>query len=223
MILTFPVEQSKATSHRPPASRSRPVRPADAAATAPGHRTATSQCHANLVLSFLIATADAVYDADAADIARCVAMCVSLPARDQHKRACSVRLGQRYQQPAIALGQRVQPRQRQMRHPRIDDDGIGRPLRAEPEAVRCDDIDLRPKCQVRACPRGKHRIDLDRGDRAVATDDVGEDRAVVAGADADMHHVLTRARSSWSYTNAHRLGWPLFSRRFSSIATSTSW
>ena len=194
MILTHPVERSKATSRRRPASRSRPVRPVDAAATAPADRSPTSQSPRPACLpprgsrppmqSMMPV---------AADIARGVAMRVVLPARDQQERAGSVRVGQRHQQPAVALGQRVQPRQRQMRHAGIDDDGIGRPLRAVREAVRRDHIGLRPaECQVRARPRGKRRIDLHRGDRALATDDVGEDRAVVAGADADMHHVLTR-------------------------------
>ncbi len=78
-----------------------------------------------------------------------------------------------------------------MRHAGIDDDGVGGPLRTECKAVGVDDVRLRlGEAEIGACPRRQSRVDLDRGDRAMASDDVGEDRAVVAGADADVHDML---------------------------------
>jgi hypothetical protein len=83
-----------------------------------------------------------------------------------------------------------------MRHARVDDDDIGRAFRTEIEAIRHHDIRLRPVVRkVRARPLGERRIDLHSGDHPITADDVRKDRAVVAGADADMHHVLARGET----------------------------
>jgi len=44
-----------------------------------------------------------------------------------------------------------------------------------------------------------------------------------APADADVHDILACREAKLVVEERHRLGWPLLSRRVSSIATSTSW
>ena len=82
-----------------------------------------------------------------------------------------------------------------MRHPGVDDDGAGRLVSVESEAVRCYDRCLRPGGgEILRRSGGKGRVDLDRRDATGAADDLGEDGAVVAGPSADMNHMGTIAQ-----------------------------
>ena len=96
-----------------------------------------------------------------------------------------------------------------MRHAGIDDDGIGRPLSTEREAVRGHDTRLWP-VRHQVCPRpgSEHRIDLHRGHRATVADDACENGTVVAGSHADMHHMFARGEIELIIEECHRLGWP---------------
>src|SRR5438067_1611218 len=56
--------------------------------------------------------------------------------------------------------------------------------------VAAHDLGIGPWREVVARPRGKLLIILDRGDAAVLAEDFGQHGTVVAGAGADLQHVL---------------------------------
>jgi len=86
-----------------------------------------------------------------------------------------------------------------MRHPGIDDHGIGGLLGAESKTV-CRDHSRRRPCEAEifSRPGGKDGVDLDRCNLSGETDDLGQDGAVIAGAGADVNDMRPRPQVSRS-------------------------
>jgi len=74
----------------------------------------------------------------------------------------------------------------------VDEDRVAGTC-VELPAVVCDDLHLRPGCEVDTRSLGEIGIDVDGGDVPPRADHLGEDRCVVADAAADVQDAVTEA------------------------------
>src|SRR5258707_4530339 len=97
-----------------------------------------------------------------------------------------------------------------MRHPGVDDDGVGRPVGAESEPVSFDDCRLWPaRSEILLGSGGQGRIDLDRSDPSGAANDFGENAAVVASPGADMDDMVAMAQAQLVVHTGPKAGLPV--------------
>ena len=87
----------------------------------------------------------------------------------------------------------LDPAVRRPRNGEIHVDAVGRDF--GPAAVVMDDSDIAATGKKGLGPLGQGGVELDRGDPAGRPDQLGQDRAIVAGAGADMDDALARLRA----------------------------
>jgi hypothetical protein len=98
----------------------------------------------------------------------------------------------REHQPAVAC-EVLDPAIRRRRHDENDIGAVGRGSRPA-GAVAIDDPNVRTAGNGLG-PLGQRRVELDRRDLAGGVDQLGQDRAIVAGAGADMDDALALLRA----------------------------
>jgi hypothetical protein len=157
-----------------------------------------------------IPPADARNDSYPADEPSGVMVRIALLPRNHQEGTPPLGVGQRNEQAAVFCRQRIEPDGRKMRHPGIDDDGVGRPVRAECKAVGRHDRRLWPSGgKVLAGSGGKGGVNLDGGDATGAADDLGEDGAVIAGAGSDMHDMGATVQFELVVHSSPKTGLPI--------------
>ena len=121
---------------------------------------------------------------------RGIMTCLTAKPGDQQKTAHPVGGRQRDKKTTVFRGEGIDPGERQMRHPGIDDDRIRQRVRAKGKTVSRSHHRLWPsQRQILSRPDGEVGVDLDRGDLSGATDDLRKNGAVVTCAGADMNDV----------------------------------
>jgi hypothetical protein len=93
-----------------------------------------------------------------------------------------------------ARRQALDPAVRRPRNGEIHVDAVGRDF-GPAGAVAMDNADIAAAGKEGLGPLGQRGVELDRRDFAARADQLGQDRAIVAGAGADMDDALARLRA----------------------------
>ena len=81
-----------------------------------------------------------------------------------------------------------------MRHPGVDDDGVGRLVRTELKPSAAATVAYGHGARLSRGSCSQRGVDLDRGHAPGSADNLGEDRAVITGPGANMHNMCAIAQ-----------------------------